>query len=567
WHAGDIEIIPEQKARAGIARLRNHVAAWHLDDDVFVQLANELTEDVTLSDGSHAIGLDRQPYDRIRMFGPEYRDLYAIDIRTGERERFAERVQYQFGVSPGGRYMLYVRDGDFWTYDTRTGERTNITAAVPTSFVDVEDDHTVPEKPMFGTGGWTTDDRSVLLYDKYDIWEVRPDGSRAVNLTNGAAERIRHRRMWLRPDHNVVDLSADVYVSLYGDTTKQSGYGRLRAGRPVERLVFLDRSVTRLGKAEDADVYAWRVEGFDDSPDYFVAGPALDGVQVTRTNPFQAEYAWGRSELIDFTTTTGRDLQAALLYPAGYEPGRTYPMIVFFYEITSNTVHSYTAPSAETPYNPTVFTQNGYFVLRPDIVYRDRNPGLSAVEALVPAVEKAIGTGMIDADRVGIIGHSWGAYQTAFTITQTDMFAAAVAGAPLTNLISKYLSIFWNSGSTDARIFEIQQGRMGVPFWEDTESYIANSPVFHIEQMDTPLLVAFGTEDGAVEFNQGVELYNAARRADKQMVMLVYEGENHSLSKEPNKKDYHRRIMEWFGHYLKGEPAPKWIIEGERFRQ
>lgn len=565
WHAGDVDIIPEQKVRAGQERNRNYLAAWHLDDDRFVQLASEEMEDVSLSDGRYALGMDGKPYERERMFGPVYRDLYVVDTHTGERNRIAERVQFQYGTSPSGRYVLYVRDGDYWTYDRETDRHTNITAGVATSFVNLDNDHTVSEKPMYGTGGWTTGERTVLLYDKYDIWEVRADGSRATNLTQGAAEQVRHRRAWLSPDDRVVDMSKPVYVTLYGERTKQYGYGRLRQGAPAERLVFLDKSVTRLGKAEDADVYYYRVEGFDDSPDFFIGSPRLaDAVQLTTTNPFQADYAWGRSELIDYTSATGRDLQAALLYPADYVPGRTYPMVVYFYEITSNTVHSYSVPSERSAYNPTVFTQNGYFVLRPDIVYRDRNPGLSAVEALVPAVERAVATGMIDSERVGIVGHSWGAYQTAFAITQTDMFKAAVAGAPLTNLISMYLSIYWNSGGTDARIFEISQGRMEVPFWQDTDSYIANSPVFHIEQMNTPLLVAFGTEDGAVEFNQGVELYNAARRADKDMVMLVYEGENHSLSKEPNQLDYHRRIMQWFGHYLKDEPAPAWITTGVR---
>ena len=201
-------------------------------------------------------------------------------------------------------------------------------------------------------------------------------------------------------------------------------------------------------------------------------------------------------------------------------------------------------------------------VFRPDIVYRDRDPGRSAVAALEPAVEAAIATGMIDPERVGLVGHSWGGYQTAFAVTQTDVFAAGVAGAPLTNLFSMYLSMYWNSGGTDARIFEISQGRMEVPFWEDVEAYRRNSPVFHIEDMNTPLLVAFGTEDGAVDFNQGVEFYNAARRADKDLVLLVYEGENHGLRKKPNQLDYHRRILEWFGHYLQGDDAPDWISTG-----
>jgi dipeptidyl aminopeptidase/acylaminoacyl peptidase len=565
WHAGDVDIIPEQKVRAYMERDRTHLAAWHLSGNRFVRLADDEVDEVALSDGRFAMGTDGKRYDRERMFGPAYRDLYVIDTHTGERTLAAERVQFEYGISPAGRYLLYFQDDGYWTYDTGTGRRTNITAGIPTSFVNLDNDHTIVEKPPFGTGGWTTDDRTVLLFDKYDIWEVRPDGSRPANLTNGAVERVRHRRVWLSPDHRVVDRSKPVYVTLYGDTTKQSGFARLRPGASAERLVFLDKNVTRLGKAKDADVFMYRVEGFDDSPDWFVGGPRLaDARQVTRTNPFQADFAWGRSELLNFRNAQGQDLQAALLYPADYEPGRQYPMIVYFYEITSNTVHNYSVPSERSAYNPAVFTQNGYFVLRPDIVYRDRNPGISAVEALVPAVETVLATGMIDRDRIGIVGHSWGAYQTAFAVTQTDLFSAAVAGAPLTNLISMYLSIYWNTGDTDARIFEIRQGRMEVPFWQDVESYIANSPVFHIESMNTPLLVAFGDKDGAVEFNQGVELYNAARRAGKDMVLLVYEGENHSLARKPNQLDYHRRINEWFAHYLKGEPAPDWITSGVR---
>jgi dipeptidyl aminopeptidase/acylaminoacyl peptidase len=564
WHSADVDIIPEQKVRAGMERNRTLLTAWRLDGDRVVRLADDLREDITLSDGRYAVLLDGRPHDADRMFGPVYRDIFVIDVTTGERVPVAPRVQHQFGPSSStGRYVLYLRGGDYWSFDVQTRRHTNLTKGLGTSFVNLENDHTIEEKPPYGTGGWTTGDRSVLLYDRYDIWEVRPDGSRAVRLTDGAAERVRHRRMWLDPEDRIVDRSKPLYVTLYGEWTKQYGFGRVRGNAGFERLVFADRNFTRLGRAKDADVYFYRVEAFDQSPNFYVGGPDLGAARrITDTNPFQADYAWGRSELIGFRNAQGHELQAALHYPANYEPGRKYPMLVYYYETTSNLIHNYSVPSETSAYNPTVFTQNGYFVLRPDIVYRGRDPGMSAVEALVPAVERIIEMGLIDPDRVGLVGHSWGGYQTAFTVTQTDVFRAAVAGAPLTNLISMYLSVYWNTGSTDARIFEISQGRMEVPFWEDVESYIRNSPVFHIEDMNTPLLVAFGDKDGAVEFNQGVELYNAARRAGKDMVLLVYEGENHSLAKKPNQIDYHRRIMQWFGHYLKDEPAPDWITRG-----
>ena len=564
WHARDVDIIPEQKVRANRDRRRHYLAAWHLDSGRFVQLGSELTEDVTLVEGEKlAIGTDQTPYERDRMFGPVYRDVYVIDVATGERTLIKERLQYLFGSSSAGNYLLYLEGDHYYTYDFKKGIHTNITRDVPTSFVNLEDDHTVKQKPPFRYAGWTEDDRSILLYDKYDIWEVRPDGSRPTNLTNGTEERIRHRYVRLDREEEFIDLSKPIYLSLYGEWTKWFGYELKRRGRAPERLVFEDKNVGRLIKAEEADTYAYVIQDFDDSPDYFIGSGALsDASQLTETNSFQSDHAWGHSELVDYENVHGRPMQGALFYPANYEPGKKYPMIVYIYEIVSRSVHNYYTPSERSAYNTTVFTSRGYFVYQPDIVYRDRNPGLSAVECVVPAVEKVLETGMIDRDRIGLVGHSWGAYQTSFIVTQSDLFSAAVAGAPLTDLISMYLSIYWNTGGTDARIFEISQGRMEVPFWEDLDAYMNNSALFNIGDLNTPLLVAFGDEDGAVDWHQGVELYNAARRANKDFVMLVYPGENHSLRQKPNQLDYHRRIIDWFGHYLQGTEAPKWITDG-----
>ena len=573
WHTSDVEILPWQEVRAEQDRRENHLAAWHLDASGpprWTRLGTELTEDVqVLHGGNRAVGLDHTPYRQERMFGPVYHDLYLIDVATGERERVAQKVQYWEGGSPNGRYLLWLKDDQYHAYDVQDGTTATLTDDLPVSVVDRDDDHTVEQKPPFGVAGWTENDGSVLVYDEYDVWRLPPDGSSAERLTNGRPDSVRHRYVDLTDEApgepDVIPVSTPVYWNLYDEWTEEHGYARsAELAASPERLMWKPKSVGWLMRADSADVYAYRVEDFEDSPDYFRAGPMLaDARQVTSTNAFQDDYAWGRSTLVSYENRDGEQLQGALFYPADYDPDKRYPMITYIYETRSPSARNFVVPTREHPYNTTVFTQEGYFVFQPDIVYRPRDPGRSAVDAIEPGVKAALQQAPVDENRVGLVGHSWGGYQTAFAVTQTDVFEAAVAGAPLTNLVSMYNSIYWRSGGTDARIFEISQGRMEVPPWEDMDAYVANSPLHHIESMNTPLLMAFGTDDGAVEFNQGVEFYNAARRAGKQMAFLVYDEENHGISRaDKNTVDYRNRVLEWFNHYLKGEDGSDWITEG-----
>ena len=421
------------------------------------------------------------------------------------------------------------------------------------------------QKPPYGVGGWTTDSAAVLLYDRFDIWEVATTGDSAARLTSGTAEQTRHRLLRLDPDARFVDRRTPVYLEAYGEWSKRFGIVRLMPGAAtLERPLWLDKRVNRVTKARSADVYAYVVDDFDDSPDYFVAGPSLtDGRQVTSTNAAQEQYAWGRSELVDYKSARGERLQGALFYPAGYEPGKRYPMVVYMYETLSETLHNYVSPSERAPYNASVFTSQGYFFFTPDIVFRPREPGVSVVECVVPAVNAVLAKGAVDPARVGIVGHSWGGFDSVYLATHTEkVFAAAVAGAPITNLVSNYGNHHWSQGIAETDHIETGQQRMEVPIWEDLQAYIRNSAVYRVHTLATPLLVAFGENDGTVHWHQGVELYNIARRAGKPVVMVAYAGEDHGLRKRANQIDYQQRILQWFGHYLKGEAAQPWIERG-----
>lgn len=569
WHPADTTVMARQKVDARRERERSMLAAWKVGEDRFVRLAAAIGEEATpLTGRARALVVDTNRYAMDRSIGRVYADAWTVDLESGTRSDTLARIEDRYlRTSPGGRYVLFLRDGHFWTLEIETGRQVNLTGKVPTSFIDVDSDQTTADKPAFGVAGWTGRDEAVLLYDRLDIWEIAPDGSRAVRLTNGAQGEVRHRYVRLDADETFIDRSRPLHVSLFGLRSKKSGYARIGTGTAgVDTLVLLDKRVDRLAKAPRADRFVYAVQDFDDSPDYFSGGPMLgEAVPVTATNPFMSEYAWGRSAIVDYTSAHGTALQASLFYPAGYEPGNAYPMIVYMYERLSDGVHTFSMPSEREYYNPAAFTTRGYLYLQPDIVFRPGEPGVSVVESVVPAVQKVVQMGLADPSTVGTLGHSWGGFDSVYLATHTDTFAASVAGAPITNLVSNYGNHHWSSGIAETDHIETGQQRMVVPLYEDLQAYIRNSAVFKAHTMKTPLLVAFGDNDGTVHWHQGVELYNIARRAGRQVVLLQYGGEDHGLRKKPNQVDYHHRIFEWFDHYLKGGPPAAWITGGERY--
>jgi dipeptidyl aminopeptidase/acylaminoacyl peptidase len=563
WHWQDPEIQPRQKITLSQDTLMSALAAWNLDNGRFVALTTEEAPLAQLTGNQkYAIVYTNTKYKP--AFKEDMADAWIVNVKTGESKLAFEKTLAGFFVfprtSPDGKYLLYFKDKHWWTYNVATGVNTNITQNIKTDFWNVRDDHPGVRPPV-GTGGWTKGDKEVLLYDEYNVWAVTPDGKGVRQLTDGNATETRYRINRLDFEDPYIDDSKPVFLSVYGDKTKKFGYAKLENGK-MQSLVYEDMLVNRLVKAKDANSFLYVKQDYDKSPALYLTQNFKDAKQIAATNPQQANYYWGKSKLISYTNRDGQKMQGALFYPANYEEGKQYPMITYIYEELSSTVHGYVNPNSRGAYNTTNFTTNGYFVFRPDIVYKINDPGMSAVNNVVPAVEEVLKTGMIDKDKLGLMGHSWGAYQTSFIISQTNLFKAAIAGAPLTNLISMSNSIYWNTGTPDSKIFETSQGRFDGPWYERMEEHMRNSPMYQAGNIKTPLLVAFGDKDGAVDWHQGIEMYSTMRRMQKPHIMLVYADENHGLAKKENQIDYQKRQKEFFDHYLLGRPAERWIISG-----
>jgi dipeptidyl aminopeptidase/acylaminoacyl peptidase len=571
WHWKDDYIQPMQKIRAEQDRTRSYRADYLIKDKKFVQLADESMESVSPSnDGRYAIGADNRAYRVMSDYDPGLTDFYLVNTADGTRKLVGQKQRFNVSLSPGAKYAIYFDGKDWNSYSITNGATVNLTRNLPVHFFNEDND--TPELPSsYGLAGWTKDDREVLLYDRFDVWQVSPDGSGAKNLTDGMGrkESIQFRYVRLDPKERSIDPAKPLLLHAENEETRDSGFYRdkINGGLP-EKLVLGAKDFNNPTKAKDADVLMFTASRFDEFPDIWVTGPNFkDLKKVSNGDAQRARFNWGTAELVGFKNTDGVPLKGLLLKPENFDPKKKYPMIIYIYERLTQGLHAFRNPGPGTSINPTFYVSNGYLIFMPDIVYTTGYPGPSALKCVLPGIQAVVDKGFVDENAIGIQGHSWGGYQIAYMVTQTNRFKAAEAGAAVANMTSAYSGIRWGSGLPRQFQYEHSQSRIGGSLWEYPMRYIENSPLFRVDRVQTPLLLINNDEDDAVPWQQGIEFFLALRRLNKEAYMFSYNGEKHGLRRRINQKDYTRRLQEFFDHFLKGAPAPEWMQKGIPYLQ
>jgi dipeptidyl aminopeptidase/acylaminoacyl peptidase len=574
WSWKDPYLQPMQKAQADQDKKRTLMCVMHLGPKArtFVQLATEDVPEVQPADSARfALGTSDLAYRHLVSWDRGYDDVYLVSLADGTKTKVLEKNPSGASLSPGGNYLLYFDDKeDHWyTHRISDGKKTNITAKIGVPLVD--ETHDTPDEPRpYGTAGWTDGDKSVLVYDRYDIWEVSPDGAQARMITQGLGrkDKLVFRYQRLDREEKTIPSKTPVLLSASDDTTKATGVYRLTIAHNAApaKVVMLDKLMRISEKAKDADVYLFTAQRFEEFPDLWVSdGSFASPRKVSDANPQQSEYVWGKAELIEYANADGVDLPAILIKPDDFDPARKYPLMVYIYETLADGLHRYVPPGPGTSINIARYVSNGYVVLQPDIIYEVGYPGPSALKCVVPAVEKVLGMGFVDPKRVGIQGHSWGGYQISYLVTQTNIFAAVQAGASVVNMTSAYGGIRWGSGMSRAFQYEKTQSRIGAPLWERVLQYLENSPIFWVEKVRTPYLTIHNDEDDAVPWYQGIEFISALRRLGKEAYMFNYNTEKHGLRQRENQKHWTIHQDEFFDHFLLGKPRPEWMEKGVPF--
>ncbi|HEY3382796.1 MAG TPA: prolyl oligopeptidase family serine peptidase [Vicinamibacterales bacterium] len=621
WTWKDPELQPMQKVRLEEEKKRSFRAAVSLKNRKFVQLADSDMPDIRLSeDATRALGQSDVPYRQLVSWDGEYADFYAVNPLDGSRKKIIEKAHFGATLSPAGAYVLYFdyRDTNWYVVRNTDGKVIKLTdKSLGVRFDDETSNTPEPPRP-WGVAGWTEGDRSLLVYDRYDIWELRPDGTAPRTITNGVGRKQKLVFRYQRPeadeaavprgrrvavDEQPIKLDKPLLLQATDDTTKASGFYRVtvppvpaavaadaRTAKKASRqggagaesasaastgpgsgpalqdptkLLMLDKMVGGFIKAKGADTVVITEQRFEEFPNLWVTDLSLANPRkVTDANPQQGTYVWGRSELIEYVNADNVTLRAILTKPENFDPSKKYPLLVYIYEELTDGLHRFVPPAPGTSINVSRFVSNGYIVLRPDIIYDTGYPGQSALKCVLPAVQRVVSMGFVDPKRVGIQGHSWGGYQITYLITQTNMFRAVEAGASVSNMVSAYGGIRWGTGMSRAFQYEKTQSRIGAPPWERPLQFIENSPIFWVEKVKTPYLTIHNDEDDAVPWYQGIEFFSALRRLGKEAYMFVYNGEKHGLRERDNQKHWTVHLCEFFDHHLKDAPRPEWMDKG-----
>ncbi|MGI2066651.1 prolyl oligopeptidase family serine peptidase [Shewanella sp. MF08487] len=575
WHGDDPRIKPHEIKQYEDEQKRSYLAVLHLGSNNLVQLGDKTVPDVTISQHKRfMLASSDLPYRKMATWAGFYQDYYLVDINTGLKVPFLTQQpsDAEPSLSGNGKYVVYYQQGNVYLYDIAQAQRSNLTRSLKVSFAD--EDHDYPSSaPGYGFGPWLKDDAGILVYDKYDVWQFNTESKAGFTLTEGKgrAQKIQYRLAGLvdKPDEPTeLAYNATILLHGYSDKTKADGFYQARLGEAgVKTLMQGEYKLTVLGRSHDADTIVFSKERFDVFPDLYTASYSApqNAVKQTDLDKQRQAFNWSQAELVHWTNGDGKPLDGVLIKPTNYQAGKRVPVLVYYYRFMTDRLHAFPQMNINHRPNFAWYINNGYAVFLPDIRFEIGYPGASSVQALTSGVQKLIDMGVADPDAIGLQGHSWSGYQTAFAITQTKMFKAAVAGAPVSNMTSAYSGIRHGTGVARQFQYETGQSRIGASLFAALQKYIENSPVFYADRIQTPLMIMFGDKDDAVPWEQGVEMYLAMRRAGKDVVFLQYEDEPHHLKKYPNKLDYSIRMMQYFDHYLKGTPAPAWLSKGEAY--
>lgn len=570
WTWRDTILYTMEEVEHGKLKERRYMVLFSLKNNrnLPIYVGNELYHRFLMPYGPHAfifIDENSEKYlHQLQWSYPYPKEVNVIDIDKWTLTP-AGTFTYEYTIGPEGDKIAWydAKERSWKMKNIITGQMLHQTVGI--DFSDL--DHDLPIEPLpAGHDRWSADGRGLLLYSHHDVYYFHQQGVDCItcHLQKQSAPAV-YRVLHTKPRRYVFSFQDTMFFKKQDFNTKNEAVlMKLPGARMPDTLIECACSFLSVFQPEKNETLFLRKMRFDEYPDLWMSRDFQNFVKISSINPHIPEYKWGKVKLVHWKTFSGQNADGLLYFPEDLDTNNKYPMIVYFYEKNSQNLHRYYQPvPSASIINFTEYAGNDYVVFVPDIAYKTGDPGKSAYDYIVSGTLEMIRMHKwIDSAALGIQGQSWGGYQTAYLVTQTPLFKAAMAGAPVSNMTSAYGGIRWESGMSRMFQYENTQSRIGKTLWQDREAYIRNSPLFFADKVKTPLLIMANDKDGAVPWYQGIELFLALKRLGKPVWMLNYSGDKHNLTKLPNKIDLSIRMKQFFDYYLKKSPMPEWMLHG-----
>ena len=569
WNGNDSWLFPRRKVH-GDWHKKPLVAAWSPREGNVIQLASEERPHIMLSgDAKYAITFNPEGVTHNHFY--EEVNMYLTNLATGTTELWLEAqspTHRNTSLSPDGKYVAVYRGGRWMLYEFATRKWRDLQGQIKLDSHKPYNDFL-----QTGIGGWSKD--FVFLYDGFDIWQIPLRGGVPNKITDGRKNKTVYR-IYRHESQRFGTLIYNGYVGAPVDTNRpvilditgeiRNGYCLWSKKEGIQPMVYDSALINNLMPAGKDSYYFTQESANCPTAIRTIDLRKKKITTLVQSNPHYVDYGEIRVEVVDYATSDFKGLKGILYYPENYIAGQQYPMIVHIYEQQIYMLHYYLQPSLHCydGFNIRHLTAQGYFVYLPEINYLLGDTGMSAAKCVVAATEAIIAKGLASPGKIGLIGHSFGGYETNFIITQTNLFSAAVSGAGSADTTDHYFSMNWNGGDSNAWRYVHQQWRMGKSPFEDQQGYDRNSARLAAPAITTPLLLWSGEKDLQVNTKETISFYLALHELRKKCIFLLYSGEGHGVEKEEFQLDLVRRIDQWYGHYLKGEPAAEWITNGTK---
>jgi dienelactone hydrolase len=514
--------------------------------------------------------------------------LYLVSTLDGSRvclfkDKFVKAL-LSYGISPGEKYVVYYDTAakNYFSYTIASGRRNQITQIVPGGWLMGRDGAAdrILSDSIYGVSNkeyhWLKDDQAVLINSQTDIYQADPSGNKPMLCLTGEFGRKNHIQFSIEViqtnrglNTGLIDPIKPLVLNVYNLVTKEMARCEVKLNRgnipQLLKMMPCFNNGRELYKARDADVYLDRLQSADSFPNLFLTKDFEHYEQLTDIQP-QKQYNWLTSELVSWKLPDGETDQGILYKPENFDPTKRYPVIFTYYEQLSDRVNAFLMPgySEGSELNIPTYVSNGYLVFEPDIHYMAGHAGKNACEAIVSAAQYLDQFPWADKVHMGLMGHSWGGFETNYVITHSHLFAAAASMAGVSDAISRYNSINSTSytGPNAQPWLETGQPRMGTTLWERPDLYLENSPVFQADKITTPVLLMANHQDGSVHYTQGLEFFLALRRLGKKAWLLQYDKGTHGVIDPIEDRDVTLRLQQFFDYYLKGKTPPIWMTEG-----